>query len=82
MDDLITFYEAFAFDNFLDNHLMIRFKKMEKFICVRRQPYIIEDVRQPVETISIGAKIRSRYMNFVPKMGTMVNLFFSKFSGY
>uniref|UniRef100_A0A914YBR5 Cleavage/polyadenylation specificity factor A subunit C-terminal domain-containing protein n=1 Tax=Panagrolaimus superbus TaxID=310955 RepID=A0A914YBR5_9BILA len=74
VDDTITFYEAFPFDNFLDNHLMIRFKKIERSICVRRQPFIIDDNRQPVETIIIGSKVRSRYMNFVPKMGTMENV--------
>uniref|UniRef100_A0A7E4VIG7 MMS1_N domain-containing protein n=1 Tax=Panagrellus redivivus TaxID=6233 RepID=A0A7E4VIG7_PANRE len=74
VDDMVTFYEAFPFDNFLDDHLMVRFKKLERFVCVRRQHYIREDQSHTVETISIGVKVRPRYINFAAKMGSMENV--------
>lgn len=51
---------------------MIRFKRLEKQVHVRRNPFVSEGKKAPVETISIGVKVRPKYMNFVSKIGTMV----------
>lgn len=73
MDDTVTLFEAFPFDNYLDGHLMIRFRRFEKQIFVRRNPFVVDDKKAPIETITIGVKIRVRYLNFDPQLGTMVS---------
>jgi len=73
VDDTVTLFEAFPFDNYLDGHLMIRFKRLDKQIFVRRNPFVVDDKKAPIETITIGVKIRVRYLNFDPQLGTMSN---------